>query len=86
MSPMNDGVFIIEGDVTLRDLNRDLDWRLPDEDATTLAGLVLHEARMIPEPGQVFLFYGFRFEILRRQRHQVTLLRVTPPRPSSEDE
>ena len=60
------------------DLNREFEWLLPDDEATTIAGLVLHEARMIPEPGQVFVFYGFRFEILRRQRNQITLLRVTP--------
>jgi Mg2+/Co2+ transporter CorB len=54
-------------------------WRLPDERASTVAGLVLHEARRIPEPGQAFLFFGFRFEILRRQRNQITLIRITPP-------
>src|SRR3546814_3031860 len=54
------------------------DWHLPDDDATTIAGLVLHEAQMIPDPGQVFVFHGFRFEILRRHRHQITLLKLTP--------
>lgn len=73
-----DGSYIIDGTVTLRDLNRDLNWSLPDDDASTLAGLVLHEARLIPEPGQVFVFHGFRFEILRRQRNQLTALKVTP--------
>ncbi len=78
--PQPDGTYIVQGTVTIRDLNRELDWGLPDEQAATIAGLVLHEARTIPEPGQVFVFYGFRFEILRRQRNQITLLRVTPPR------
>ncbi|NMM44903.1 HlyC/CorC family transporter [Rhodospirillaceae bacterium KN72] len=78
--PQPDGTYIVEGGVTLRTLARDLDWSLPDDDAATLAGLVLHEARLIPDPGQVFLFHGFRFEVLRRQRNQITLLRVTPPR------
>jgi len=53
---------------------------LPDEDAATIAGLLLHESRMIPEINQVFLFYGFRFEILRRARNQITLIRLTPPK------
>ena len=63
----------------VRDLNRELDWNLPDEEATTIAGLVIHEARTIPEAGQRFAFFGFKFEILRRQRNQITPLRVTPP-------
>jgi Mg2+/Co2+ transporter CorB len=52
---------------------------LPDDEATTIAGLVIHEARTIPEVGQRFAFFGYKFEILRRQRNQVTALRVTPP-------
>jgi Mg2+/Co2+ transporter CorB len=75
-----DGTLLINGDVTLRDLNRDFDWRLPDEHAVTLAGLILHESRMIPDIGQLFLFHGFRFEVLRRVRNQITLIRVTPPK------
>jgi len=74
-----DGSFSVQGHVTIRDLNREFEWRLPDEEAATVAGLVLHEARRIPEVGQVFMFHGFRFEILRRQRHQITSVRVTPP-------
>jgi Mg2+/Co2+ transporter CorB len=77
--PQSDGSYLVEGTTPLRDLNRVLDWRLPDEDATTIAGLVIHEARTIPEIGQRFAFYGFKFDILRRQRNQITLLRVTPP-------
>lgn len=73
-----EGSFVIDGSVTLRDLNREFDWGLPDEEASTLAGLVLHEARQIPMPGQVFTFYGLRFEILERQRNQIRRMRVTP--------
>jgi len=58
-----------EGSVTLRDLNRELDWDLPDDQASTLAGLILHEARQIPLQGQVFTFYNLRFEILERHAH-----------------
>jgi len=75
-----DGSFIVQGSVTIRDLNREFDWRLPDEEAATIAGLVLHESRRIPEVGQAFLFHGFRFDILRRHRHQITSIRITPPR------
>jgi Mg2+/Co2+ transporter CorB len=79
-----DGSVHVDGDVTIRDLNRAMDWNLPDEHAVTVAGLVIHEARAIPEPGQRFLFHGHRFQVLRRQRNQVTLLRVSPPLPENE--
>lgn len=72
-----DGSLLVEGTVTIRDLNRQFEWRLPDEDATTIAGLIIQESRQIPNPGQVFEFYGFRFEILRRERNQISLIRIT---------
>ncbi len=78
-----DGSYLIDGGVTIRDLNREFEWKLPDEEASTIAGLVLHESRRIPEVGQRFLFHGFRFEIIRRHRHQITSLRVTRPTESS---
>jgi Mg2+/Co2+ transporter CorB len=75
---LKDGSYNVDGSVPLRDLNRAFNWSLPDEEATTLAGLVIHDARMIPEVGQVFNFHGFRFEILKKRRHQVTSIKVTP--------
>jgi Mg2+/Co2+ transporter CorB len=77
--PQADGSYIVDGAMPIRDLNRELDWNLPDEEATTVAGLVIHEARTIPDPRQRFAFYGFKFEILRRQRNQITALRIIPP-------
>jgi Mg2+/Co2+ transporter CorB len=74
-----DGSYLIDGTVTVRDLNRELDWNLPDEGATTVAGLVIQEAQTIPDPGQRFAFFGYKFEVLRRQRNQITALKVTPP-------
>ncbi|WP_120495390.1 HlyC/CorC family transporter [Kiloniella sp. EL199] len=70
--------FIINGTVTIRDLNRQFEWRLPDDEAATLAGLILHEARQIPKVGQTFVFHRMRFEILERKRHQITSIRVSP--------
>ena len=80
-----DGTVHVDGDVTVRDLNRAMDWDLPDDHAVTVAGLVIHEARAIPEPGQKFLFHHHRFQILRRQRHQITALRVSPPLAREEE-
>jgi Mg2+/Co2+ transporter CorB len=73
-----DGSVNVDGAVPIRDLNRAMDWNLPDHDATTIAGLVIHEARSIPEPGQSFTFHGFRFQVLRKQRNRITSLRITP--------
>jgi len=79
--PQPNGTVIADGDVTLRDLNRHFDWGLPDEEAATIAGLVLHESRLIPEPGQLFTFHDFRFEVLGRKGNRLTAIRVTPPKP-----
>jgi Mg2+/Co2+ transporter CorB len=73
-----DGAFVVDGTVPIRDLNRSFDWKLPDEEATTLAGLVIHEAHMIPEQGQAFSFHGFRFEVLKKRKQQVTSIKVIP--------
>lgn len=82
-----DGSVVVDGSVPIRDLNRAMDWNLPDEEATTVAGLVIHEARSIPERGQSFTFHGFRFRVLRRERNRITALRIVPvPRDTEADE
>jgi CBS domain containing-hemolysin-like protein len=76
--PLPDGSVNVDGGVPIRDLNRAMEWSLPDDEATTIAGLVIHESRSIPEPGQSFTFHGFRFNVLRRERNRITALRITP--------
>jgi len=76
--PQPDGTVNADGTVAIRDLNRQMNWNLPDEEATTIAGLVIHEAQTIPEPGQVFTFHGYRFEVLRKTRNKITALRISP--------
>ncbi|WP_270374466.1 HlyC/CorC family transporter [Marinicauda sp. Alg238-R41] len=71
-----DGSVIVDGTVPIRDINRALDWDLPDEEAVTVAGLVIHEAQTIPEAGQVFRFHGVQFEILERRRNQIQKMRI----------
>ncbi|MHA6287428.1 HlyC/CorC family transporter [Maricaulis sp. CAU 1757] len=73
----SDGTYIVDGAVPIRDLNRALDWELPDDEAVTIAGLVIHEAQTIPERGQVFQFHGARFEIVDRRRNQILRLKVS---------
>jgi Mg2+/Co2+ transporter CorB len=78
LRPQPDGTINVDGWVTIRELNRAMNWNLPDEEATTIAGLVIHEAEAIPEVGQVFSFHGLKFEILRKQRNQITAIRIAP--------
>lgn len=78
------GSAIVDGSVPIRDLNRVMGWDLPDEEATTVAGLVINEARAIPESGQVFTFHNFRFEVLRKTRNRITSLKIMPEQPGEE--
>lgn len=73
-----DGSYIVDGKITIRDINRKTDWMLPDDEYTTIAGLVMHESRTIPERGQSFIFYDVKFEILERERNQIKKLRLNP--------
>jgi Mg2+/Co2+ transporter CorB len=73
-----DGSYLVEGAATIRDLNRATEWNLPDDEANTVAGLVIHEAQMIPTKGQVFSFHGFRFEVTEREGNRVTALKIRP--------
>ena len=73
-----DGKYTIYGNVTIRDMNREFGWNLPDNNAATLAGLIFHEIKTIPEPGKIFSFYGFRFEIINVKKNHIELVKVTP--------
>jgi Mg2+/Co2+ transporter CorB len=81
VAPQPDGSYIVDGTVPIRDLNREYGWRLPEDEASTIAGLVIHEAQQIPTVGQTFVFHGFRFEVRARQRNQVTSLCLVPVGP-----
>lgn len=76
---LSNGCYIIDGEVTIRDLNREFDWGLPDENYSTIAGLVLYEAKMLPDVGQSFRFHDFQIDVVRKKRNQITLVRVTEP-------
>lgn len=75
---LDEGDWLIDGAMTIRDLNRATDWHLPDDEANTLAGLVIHEAQMIPNEGQVFSFHGFRFEVVGKRENRITRLKLRP--------
>jgi len=76
LADQGDGSYLVEGQMTIRDLNRAMDWRLPDDEANTIAGLMIHEAQMIPNEGQVFSFHGFRFEVITRRENRLTRLKL----------
>ncbi|MER8981350.1 HlyC/CorC family transporter [Mesorhizobium sp. M0870] len=73
-----DGSVVVDGTVPIRDLNRALDWNLPDEEATTIAGLVIHETQSIPEEKQAFTFHGKRFVVMKRDKNRIARLRIRP--------
>ncbi|WP_423805185.1 HlyC/CorC family transporter [Paracoccus hibiscisoli] len=81
LKPNASGDYLVEGGMTIRDLNRQLDWDLPDDEANTIAGLVIHMAQSIPEQGQVFSFAGYRFEVVTRRENRISRLRVRPLTP-----
>jgi Mg2+/Co2+ transporter CorB len=78
LTETEDGAYLIDGSMTIRDLNRATDWRLPDDEANTIAGLVIHEAQMIPNEGQVFSFHGFRFEVVAKRENRISKLKLRP--------
>ena len=77
--PQSDGSYLVDGRVTIRDLNRRLNWDLPDDDAATIAGLVIQIGRVIPDEGQIFTFEGFRFQVASRRKNRLALIHITPP-------
>lgn len=78
LTPTDSGDYVVDGSIPIRDLNRMMDWNLPDDEATTLAGLVIHEAQAIPNAGQCFSFHGFRFEVLEKRENRLTRIRLRP--------
>lgn len=72
------GSIVVDGSVPIRDLNRALGWDLPDGEATTIAGLVINESKLIPEERQAFTFYGKRFIVMKREKNRITRLRIRP--------
>ncbi|MCR5877133.1 HlyC/CorC family transporter [Phenylobacterium sp. J367] len=77
--PGPDGSVIVDGSVTIRDLNRAMNWNLPDDEAVTVAGLLIHEARNIPDVGQVFAFHRHEFRVVERKGNQITVLQISAP-------
>jgi Mg2+/Co2+ transporter CorB len=86
VKPQADGAVLVDGGVTIRELNRALNWNLPDEEAVTIAGLLIHEAQAIPEVGQTFTFYDHRFRVEARKGARLTQLRIEPLPPAAAED
>ncbi|CAN7266264.1 HlyC/CorC family transporter [Phenylobacterium sp. LjRoot219] len=82
--PGPDDAMMVDGSVTIRDLNRAMNWDLPDDEAVTVAGLLIHEAQRIPEVGETFHFHAQRFRVAERKGNQITILQVWPPIPEAD--
>lgn len=76
---IEDGSYLVQGNIPLRDLNREMNWDLPTEEANTIAGLLIYNAEMIPAVGQIFNFFGFRFEVIKKKKNQILKVKITPP-------
>jgi Mg2+/Co2+ transporter CorB len=74
-----DGSVTVDGSITIRELNRAMDWTLPDDEAVTVAGLLIYEAQKIPEIGQMFTIRNQRFRVAERKGNQITVLQIWPP-------
>jgi Mg2+/Co2+ transporter CorB len=74
--PLPDGSFILDGRFPLRELNRELDWDLPDDHASTIAGLVLHVAERLPEPGERFQLDAYHFQVIARKKNSLAKIKV----------
>ncbi len=74
--PEQSNIIKVDGDLSIRDLNREYGWKLPDDEAATIAGLIIHETRSIPKAGSIYSFHGFRFMIVERNRNQITSVRI----------
>ena len=81
-----DGSCIVDGSVNIRDLNREINTDFRGDIASTIAGFVINSVGIIPEVGQTFVLYGYKFEILKRQRVQITLIRISKLEEKFENE
>jgi len=71
-----DGSIKVQGSTEIRNINRSFGWDLPDEDANTISGLIINESRSFPKVGQVFQFYGFKFEIIETKRNLISQVKI----------
>jgi Mg2+/Co2+ transporter CorB len=84
IQPQEDGSYLVRGTMTLRDLNRRLNWELPTEESRTVNGLILEYLEDIPEPGTSLLLNGYMIEIVRTRGTAVDVARIRRVAPSAE--
>src|SRR5581483_4755219 len=78
VQPQEDGSYLVRGAMSLRDLNRRLQWHLPTEESRTVNGLILEYLEDIPEPGTSLMLNGYMIEIVRTRGTAVDVARIRP--------
>jgi len=85
--PQSDGSFLVDGSVSIRDLNKWLIWDLPEDGYQTIAGLVLTLFGRLPEMGEEVRWRTFRFRVEEMFEKAITQIRVIrelePEKPES---
>lgn len=76
IQPQDDGSFLVHGSVTLRDLNRRLDWHFPTDGPKTLNGLITEYLEDLPETGTSLMLDGYQVDVVRTRGTAVQLARV----------
>jgi len=73
---LSDKSVVVDGAMTIRDLNRSMDWKLPDEEASTIAGLIIDVAQKLPSINETIKIDKFHFTVLERQRTRITKINI----------
>ncbi|MDO9103590.1 MAG: HlyC/CorC family transporter [Methylovulum sp.] len=74
----NDGSYLVDANITVRELNRITQWSLPTEGPKTLNGLIIEFMETIPEPGISINLHGYPVEIIKRDKNTVKLVKFLP--------
>ncbi|CCK12193.1 Hemolysins and related proteins containing CBS domains [Cronobacter sakazakii 680] len=84
VTPQNDGSVIIEGSANVRELNKAFNWRLPEEEARTVNGMILEALEEIPSAGIRLRLHQYDIDILDVQENMIKQVRITPVKPLRE--
>ncbi|NCI15593.1 DUF21 domain-containing protein [Cronobacter muytjensii] len=84
VTPQNDGSVIIDGGANVREINKAFNWRLPEDEARTINGMILEALEDIPSAGIRLRLHQYDIDILDVQENMIKQVRVTPVKPLRE--
>lgn len=73
---LEDGKVLVDGNMTVRDINRLMDWKIPDDEASTLSGLVIEIAQKLPKEREIIKIKDYKFKVVNRQKTRISKLLV----------